>query len=437
MKPAVPQETIDVQALRVGMFVHLDVGWLAHPFPLSNFRIESAQQIDTIRSLGLKRVRWSPRYSTLDGQPALEDASGISPLADTAAVAAEPAAAGQAPVESPEVRARAERRRRHAAQRASLALCEQQYGEAARDLRRVNDLVCDRPVQARESAEALTRALVEKMVGAGELCIRLLSDGVGDKASLHPLNVTVVSLLMGRALGWPEAEMVELGVGAMLHDVGKIELPERVRHRGEHFSVSEQRAYEEHVARGVALAQQMGLSAGATLVIAQHHEHADGSGFPQHIGTERMTPAARVVALVNRYDKMCNPPLGMRSLTPHEALSLLFAQHRSRFDTAILGAFIKMMGVYPPGSTVQLTDDRYAMVTGVNSSRPLKPRVLVHEAGLPVGEALIVDLEAEPNLGIRRSINPLNLPPASLQYLSPRQRIAYFFEPARETEAVV
>jgi putative nucleotidyltransferase with HDIG domain len=437
MKPAVPQESIDVQALRVGMFVYLDLGWLAHPFPLSNFRIESAQQIDTIRSLGVKRVRWSPRYSTLDGQAALEDSSDISPLPDAAPIDAEPAAAVQAPVESPEVRARAERRRRHAAQRASLALCEKQYGEAARDLRRVNELVCDRPVQARETAEALTRALVGKMVGAGELCIRLLSDGVGDKASLHPLNVTVVSLLMGRALGWPEAEMVELGVGAMLHDVGKIELPERVRHRGEHFSPSEQRAYEEHVARGVVMAQQMGLSASATLVIAQHHEHADGSGFPQHIGTERMTPAARVVALVNRYDKMCNPPLGVRSLTPHEALSLLFAQHRGRFDSAILGAFIKMMGVYPPGSTVQLTDDRYAMVMGVNSSRPLKPRVLVHEAGLPAGEALIVDLETEPNLGIRRSMNPLNLPSASLQYLSPRQRISYFFESARETEATV
>ena len=50
---------------------------------------------------------------------------------------------------------------------------------------------------------------------------------------------------------------------------------------------------------------------------------------------------------------------------------------------AILGAFIKMMGVYPPGSTVQLTDDRYAMVMAVNSTRPLKPNVIVHDAATP------------------------------------------------------
>src|SRR6185436_8313989 len=109
----------------------------------------------------------------------------------------------------------------------------------------------------------------------------------------------------------------------------------------------EVRFYEEHVAHGVAHALKMGLSPGAQLVIAQHHEHADGSGFPLRLGSERMTPAASIVALVNRYDNLCNPQQQALALTPHEALSLLFAQGKSRFDSAILGAFIKMMGVYP------------------------------------------------------------------------------------------
>jgi hypothetical protein len=178
----------------------------------------------------------------------------------------------------------------------------------------------------------------------------------------------------------------------------------------------------------------MGLSPGATMVIAQHHEHADGSGFPLHLNTDRMTAAARIVALVNRYDNLCNPHLASRSLTPHESLSLLFAQARSKFDTTILAAFIRMMGVYPAGSTVQLTDDRYALVVGVNSTRPLKPRVLVHEARVPRDEALIVDLESAGDLGIRRSLRPAQLPPPSLSYLAPRPRVAYFFEPAELTQ---
>ena len=72
-----------------------------------------------------------------------------------------------------------------------------------------------------------------------------------------------------------------------------------------------------------------------------------------------MSVAGRIVALVNTYDNLCNPRLLARALTPHDALSQLFAQARTRFDAPILSTFIRMLSVYPPGSTVQLTDDRY------------------------------------------------------------------------------
>ncbi len=75
------------------------------------------------------------------------------------------------------------------------------------------------------------------------------------------------------------------------------------------------------------------------------------------------------------------PAARRRAMTPHEALSLIFAQLKTRFDPVVLGAFIRMMGVYPPGSVVQLVDERFAIVVSVNSSRPLKPRVIVHEPG--------------------------------------------------------
>jgi hypothetical protein len=174
----------------------------------------------------------------------------------------------------------------------------------------------------------------------------------------------------------------------------------------------------------------MGLSAGATLVIAQHHEQADGSGFPKRLNLDRMTASARIVALVNRYDNLCNPAQPSRAMTPHEALSLMFAQGKNKFDATMLNAFIRMMGVYPPGSVVQLTDERYALVSAVNSSRPLKPRVLVHDAHVPRDEALLLDLEEATDIGIRRSLKPQQLPAAAAEYLAPRQRIAYFFEPA-------
>ena len=135
------------------------------------------------------------------------------------------------------------------------------------------------------------------------------------------------------------------------------------------------------------------------------------------------------MALVNRYDNLCNPQARTLALTPHEAVSVLFAQGRQRFDAAVLNAFIRMMGVYPAGSLVQLTDDRFGLVVGVNSSRPLKPRVLVHEPKLPRSEALVMDLEHAPNLGIRRSLPANKLPTAAIEFLDPRPRVSYYFEP--------
>ncbi len=250
---------IEVEELRVGMFIHLDVGWMSHPFPLSSFKIVSADQIATIRSLGLKRVRWSPEHSDAEG-PAV-----------TLTLVTQPGQLRAAPVETGEAAARRERRQALAAQRAELNLCERQFAEATRECRQLTDLVEPAPAAAGERAQALSRSFVSKMMVEQDLCIRLLSEAAGDKAAAHAVNVTLISLLMGRAFGFGESEMLDLGAGSLLHDVGKLEMPDRVRHREDHFSASEAKYYEEHVTHGVAHSRRMGLSAGATLVVAQHH----------------------------------------------------------------------------------------------------------------------------------------------------------------------
>jgi putative nucleotidyltransferase with HDIG domain len=423
---------ITVDDLRVGMFVHLDLGWWAHPFALSSFRLTAPDQIATIKSLGLKQVRWSPDKSAPVGHDAAPAPATGAPGADGAALADEPAradpsASGDASHDKQRMR---ERRRQLAALREATRVCTQQYNEAATSWKAAADMVLTQPEAARATTEALTRALLDKMMVDGELCIRVLAEAQADRASAHALNVAVVSMLMGRVFGLSDGDLLDVGIGALLHDVGKLELPERARHVDPQAAAADQALYREHVARGVAQGKRMGLSPGALLVIAQHHEMADGSGFPLKLNVDRMTAAARIVALVNRYDNLCHPAMPAHALTPHEALSLIFAQTRSKFDASMLNAFIRMMGVYPPGSVVQLTDDRYALVTDVNSTRPLKPRVLVFDPSVPVDEALQVNLEHHADLGIRRSLRAQQLPGEALQYLAPRQRVIYFFEPA-------
>lgn len=428
---------MDVDDLRVGVFVHLDLGWMSHPFPKSNFRIGSVDQIATLRGLGLKRVRWSPRDSdpevTAVPVERAEVVAQSAPVFSASALAEQPvlpmAGDGQVGLRS-----------QLAAQHDTLQRCEKAFAEATHTCRQLIDQVSSDPARAGESAHHLSAQLVQQMAGEQDLCIRLLTEAAGDKTTAHAVNVALLSLLLGRALGWSGADMVEMGVGALLHDIGKLDVPERLRHSESHFSPAEQRAYEEHVSHGVARARKMGLSSVATLVVAQHHELGDGTGFPTRLPNERISMAARVVALVNRYDNLCNPHMMSRGLTPHEAIAQIYAQTQHKFDAVVLASFIKMMGVYPAGSMVQLNDGRFAMVVGVNAGRPLRPRLLVHEPRVPRDEALIVDMERQQHISIRRSIKPLSLPPDAMVYLSPRQRVAYFFEPVRsldlETEAV-
>jgi len=406
--------TIAVEDLRVGMFVLLEGGWLSHPFPLSSFRIASTEQLNTLLGLGLARVRWVPEKS---------DPLGAEDARDRVS-----AAAASSAVESAAKSAAEQRRCDLLAQREASQRCERQHTEAALAWREATELIGAQPDDAGRYTEALTRAILDKMLGGAEIGIRLVAGG-GDRAAAHALNVSIISLLIARTMGFTEQELLELGVGALLHDIGKTEVADRFRHAEDGFSAHELAAYRDHVVKGVALGQRMHLPAGALRVLAQHHEQADGSGFPLKLAGERISMAARLVALVNRYDNLCNPQARTLALTPHEAVSVLFAQGRQRFDSAVLNAFIRMMGVYPAGSLVQLTDDRFAMVVGVNSSRPLKPCVLVHDEKTPRGEALVLDLERLPDLGIRRSLPAAKLPAAAIEYLDPRPRVAYYFEP--------
>ncbi|MEW6164851.1 MAG: HD domain-containing phosphohydrolase [Pseudomonadota bacterium] len=441
---------IDVADLRIGLYVYLDLGWMQHPFALNNFKITSRDQIDTILKLGLNRVRWSPEKSdpepgaaattaqptTAVAAPEKVSAGGTATAsADTpnpaVAIAVEDGDCAASEAVSSEAETRQQRRERLSSQRESLEVCERQFATAARSYRLVVEEVRNRPEAARQQAEQAIGAMVGKMLEQEESAIRLLSENAGEKASMHCLNVTVISLLMGRAMGLDAATLNELGIGCLLHDIGKIELPERLRWSDTQFSQAERKIYHEHVARGVALAQAMKLSPGALAVIAQHHELADGRGYPRQLTGDKITPLARIVALVNHYDTLCNPANPALAVTPHEALSQIFAQMKRQFDPQALTQFIRMMGVYPPGSVVELSDGRFALVVSVNSARPLKPHVVVFDARVPREEALVEDLEHTPDLGIRRSLKPLQLPKAAFDYLSPRQRMCYFFERAR------
>ena len=418
---------IDVALLRVGHYVELDVGWMAHPFPTGSFKISSPKQIEVIKGLGKKQVRVVPRKSD-------EPSSEAADVPSESATSIPPEAASLLTQEQADAEQRRLRAAMLTAQERSLIACERRFAESVRLYRKTMDMVQSQPKLATEPCLGMVNTYVTELMDNGEAAIRLLSEAAGDKSAMHPVNVTVISLLLGKAMGLNKAELIDLGMAAFLHDIGKVKLPDRVRWLEDNFSSAEYRLYQEHVPQGLAIGKGMELRSPVLLAMLQHHEMVDGSGFPSRLRGDALGTSGRILALVNRYDNLCNPSRPGSALTPHEALSLIFAQFKARFDAVTLSAFIRMMGVYPPGSVVQLIDDRFGIVVSVNSARPLKPRIILHEPGVARAEALILDLEKMPQLGIRRSLKPGNLPAAALDYLAPRQRIAYFFEQAAEPD---
>ena len=404
-----------------------------HPFPVNSFRVASAQQIATLRDLGLTQIRVIPDKCDADVRRSLA-ALGRK---EVTAASTDLVAPQAAPIVTVELSsAEAMRLALLAEQNRRLLECDRRFAQATREYLAIERMVSELPAQASALSQKLVSESVSDLFAKGDVAIRLLSEGAGERAALHPVNVMVASLLLGKVLGLQSEALQELGMAALLHDVGKITLPPKYRHPLPTMTPAERAQYEGHVRASVALARSMGCPDAAVVAIAQHHEMADGSGFPKRLCGSALGRVSQMLALVNYYDRLCNPVREADALTPHEALAVIFARRKACFDEVVLGAFIRMMGVYPAGSVVQLANDRYALVVSVNSSRPLRPKVIVYDPQIPKEEALILDLEVESGLGIRRSLRPSQLPREALDYLSPRKKICYFFERAVALEEV-
>ena len=417
------------------MFIQLDVSWVDHPFHSNNFQLTSTAQIDTLRGLGLKFVRYVPAKSVLQSE-LVADGGSLSDLTPIEPVEADAAMAIPAVADGDGAAAAADRERQLWAQHRVLASCEQRFSAALGSYRQLAQAAEVDAARASAASVALVADCIAQMLPHPEIAIHLLLEGAGERNALHSVNVMVLCLLLGKVQGMDAATLQQLGLAALLHDLGKLNLPTYLSQPAPQWSERDRERYEGHVGASVALAERMRLPSAVLTAIAQHHEAADGTGFPLHLLGGDMAAAGKILALVNRYDNLCNPPISADARTPHEALSVIFAQSQAHFDPQVLNGFIRMLGVYPPGSFVQLVDDSYALVVSVNALRPLCPGVIVYQPHIPRQQALVLQLESAPALAIRRSLRPAQMPRDALAYLSPRQRISYFFARVSDTSSI-
>ena len=406
------------EQLCVGMHVHLDLSWVEHPFTFSSFKIKTLDQIGTIQSLGLKRVRYSPAKSDAEPLPRTEATSAPAPPTQDKHETDRQYLAKRARLERLE------------AQRAKAAACEKEFLSTTRAIKSISQNMFAQPSLARQQADDMVKAMAKSLLMDVDIAIQLMADKIGNEdVYFHSLNVTLLSMMLAKELKAPAAAIHLLGLGALFHDAGDADLPERIVRKTDPLTRAEASLLQQHCAYGVEIAKKLALPPEVQTVILQHHEHVDGSGYPKGLQGPQLSLLSRIVAIVNAYDELCNPAHPARALTPHEALSTLYAQQRERFDAQAMATFVRCMGVYPPGTIVALSNGVLALVVAVNTTRPLKPTVLVYDPAVPKSEAIVVDLEQESEVTVARTLKPQQLPPAVFDYLSPRKRTAYYFSP--------
>ena len=417
--------------LCVGLFVHLDLNWTQHPFSFSSFKIEKPEQIAIIQKLNLEKIRYSPQKS--DCFPVEMKAPPVTaaePLRQEApAPTLTPPLTPPTAQEKQTYQGKLQLIDRMALQAEKIIACEREFVAQLRALKTLWQNLFANPVGVAEQATKMVDGIAGSAMMESDVAIHLVIDHkAGTDIYSHAMNVTVLSMLLAKEMGRTEQEIRLIGLGALFHDVGCSDLPRKIKEKAEPLTANETEILHQHCKKGVDICNKMQLPYESLLIVWQHHERIDGTGYPEKLKDKQLSPLANIVAVADAFDELCNPLNMTKAHTAHESLSIIYAQQRNSFDGKALTALVHCMGVYPPGTIVLLSNGFVGMVVAVNSKRPLKPTVLVYDAANSKNQPIVIDIEAEVGLSITKTVSPNQLSPEIFEYFSPGKRTTYYLK---------
>ncbi|SDO42155.1 HD-GYP domain-containing protein [Alkalicoccus daliensis] len=194
----------------------------------------------------------------------------------------------------------------------------------------------------------------------------------------HSLNVTIYSLSLGKALGLNQEELHKLGLGALLHDIGKMSVSANILNKTEKLTNDEFDEIKKHTTLGFEILRKSHTLSLLTAHCAfQHHERLDGSGYPRQIKDKEIHPFAKIIGIVDVFDAVTSHRVYRPAMLPHEGLELLFSGAGTLFDRQMVDTFSKTVAIYPPGLEVSLNGGRSGVISAVNQSMPSRPTVRV------------------------------------------------------------
>lgn len=220
----------------------------------------------------------------------------------------------------------------------------------------------------------------------------------------HSVNVAVLSAHLGTLLHLSKEDMVTLTLGGLMHDLGKLEVPQAVLDKEDMLTEAEFALIKKHPLAGRAIIEKMegepNLHA-LSLIAAQHHEHLDGSGYPKHLAGEQIDYLARIVAIADVYDALTSQRSYKAPYKPHIAYGIMKNLSQQQFDPELLELFFENVAVYPMTTVVQ-TNIGYGIVKEVYFGQTTRPLVCIFadRSFHLLREPFLVDLRCNPTVSI-------------------------------------
>ncbi len=425
-------------ALRLGLYIKIEGSWFSHPFPTNSFKVLATKDLETLR--GLKRVKLFVDIERSDPEaistPSLSEAPTREEMVIEDPVSQDDGVSSIPPeVEETAVDPMQRKVAQHEAfqdYQSHLQQVENQFQEVLQESKQaVQDVVAGRPRGLRTAQKIVGNLhdLLDQTSNSRALLNLIGSNEANDEFFFHATNVSSLSMMVGLDLGLSRQDNEKLALGAFFHDVGELKYPaETLLRKGDMGQGELKTFHRTHPQYGVEMVEKIpNFPYEAVEVIRQHHERLNGSGQPSGKKDEQISTFAKIVMAVDLYDELCHHPDPARSLTPSEALSYLYVKCRQTLWQDAIVSLIKQLGVYPPGSLIQMSNQKTGIVTSVNFENRLRPIVLVHDEHSSTEEPIVLNLaEEEDSLFIAEAIRPGDLAPHIRDCLNPRRIISYF-----------
>ena len=418
---------IQHDTLRKGLYVRLNGSWFSHPFSTNTFKICTTKELTTLQKLKKVEILFDPEQSDPErGEEEELQEETVQETPEEAVVAMSSAKTGGEEdiiPEGPPAKLlptevfgqycegfkKADRAYQEAYQQSKAVMQDLSVGNIE-GVQKAKEMVCALSVLL-ESPDALTSMLNVMM-----------ANDMGEGMFMHALNVCTLCLMVGKEFDLTKDELHMLALGAVFHDIGELNVPGKILLKRPNLTASERDSYHQHPRYGKDTVRKFaGFPKESLAVIYQHHERLDGSGYPMGLkGEEAISLFSRIVMVVDRYDDLCNDPDVEKRLTPSEALSHLFVKHKATFWSEAVVALVRVLGVYPPGSLVLLSNESIGMVININLTNRLRPLVLLFNEEGPSDQAEILDLEKDEDITICQNLRPRDVSRKATEYLNPR-----------------